>query len=64
MTRPIFGKSKAAYDVMPEENNDTAACIQKTVLASLKDDIPNACVLKGILNSDLIKVFFFQRKTL
>lgn len=50
VTRPLVGKSKADYDVMPEANNDTAACIQTTLLASLKDAIPNACVFKGILN--------------
>lgn len=43
VTRPLVGKSKADYDVMPEANNDTAACIQKTLLASLKDAISNAC---------------------
>uniref|UniRef100_A0A8W8JIZ6 Uncharacterized protein n=1 Tax=Magallana gigas TaxID=29159 RepID=A0A8W8JIZ6_MAGGI len=49
---PLVGKSKADYDVMPEANNDTAACIQKTLLASLKDAIPNACVFKGMHTTD------------
>lgn len=52
VTRPLVGKSKADYDVMPEANNDTAACIQKTLLASLKDAIPNACVFKGVHTTD------------
>lgn len=52
VTRPLVGKSKADYDVMPEANNDTEACIQKTILASLKDAIPNACVFKGMHNTD------------
>eukprot|EP00105_Crassostrea_gigas_P043016 XP_019927164.1 PREDICTED: uncharacterized protein LOC105338714 [Crassostrea gigas] len=52
VTRPLVGKSKADYDVMPEANNDTEACIQKTLLASLKDAIPNACVFKGVHTTD------------
>uniref|UniRef100_A0A8W8MRR9 Uncharacterized protein n=1 Tax=Magallana gigas TaxID=29159 RepID=A0A8W8MRR9_MAGGI len=52
VTRPLVGKSKADYDVMPEANNDTEACIQKTLLASLKDAIPNACVFKGMHTTD------------
>uniref|UniRef100_A0A8W8IHF2 SWIM-type domain-containing protein n=1 Tax=Magallana gigas TaxID=29159 RepID=A0A8W8IHF2_MAGGI len=52
VARPLVGKSKADYDVMPEANNDTEACIQKTLLASLKDAIPNACVFKGMHTTD------------
>lgn len=52
VTRLLVGKRKADYDVMPEANNDTAACIQKTRIAFLKDAIPNACVFKGTHTTD------------
>ena len=50
MTRPLVGQNKSEFDVMPQ-TQDAVDTIQKTLLTSLRNVIPSACVFKGIMYS-------------
>nr|XP_022286856.1 uncharacterized protein LOC111099728 [Crassostrea virginica] len=51
VTRPLVGQNKSEFDVMPQ-TQDAVDTIQKTLLTSLRNVIPSACVFKAMQSTD------------
>ncbi|XP_062583687.1 uncharacterized protein LOC134245416 [Saccostrea cucullata] len=52
VSRPLVGRNKADYEVTPHTTRNTDEDIRRTLLTSLKDALPNACVFKGMQSTD------------